>query len=112
MSSPLLSALDRHRSLGLFFAVCTPFSYCVPVRDLFDLPQGLEALCYLTRESRSFEAHARLERSTPSRNQSILEVLNGVHGEKAQDCPSANLAHPSGQGSCLDGLWLVVMQWS
>jgi hypothetical protein len=82
MSSPSLSAPDRRRSLGLFFAVCTPFLDCVPVRDLFDLPQALEALCYPARESRNFEAHARLERSTPSRSQSIAEVPNGVHVEK------------------------------
>src|SRR4051794_20383433 len=112
MSSPSLSALDRHRSLGLFFAACTPFSYCVLVRDLCDLPQALEALCYLTRENRRFEPPARLERWTPSRTQSRLEVQNGVHLEKESDCPSANLAHSSGQGSCLDGLWLVAMQWS
>lgn len=112
MSSPSLSALDRHRSLGLFFAACTLFSYCVLVRDLSDLPQALEALRYLARESRSFESPARLERSTPSRNQSRLEVLNGVHFEKEEDCPSANSGHSSGQGSCLDGLWLVATQWS
>jgi hypothetical protein len=110
MSSPSLSALDRHRSLGLFFAACTPFSHCVLARNLSDLPQALEALSYLAGESRSFGSPARLERSTPSRNQSRLEVRNSVHFEKEEDCPSANSAHSSGQGSYLDGLWLVAMQ--